>query len=223
MKDNIKEELENYKWYIKKYFPYSAFCKELESEKILVLFDKIITLSKISQCLGDNATLRNYTSMIEYNLNNLLYFLPLNEPIAINVSIRNTVEYLLKLVYFFQSPEDNFLSTGYRTLKDSKSTLKFYDTKKSILDNLLSIYSSRSNKVHLKSTDSKMVLTSVLEEKLIRDLEEKDLNSIIIDINNCTKVLLEALFFYQVNVSTQQKIILKRLVSRKWIDKINSI
>lgn len=223
MKKKIEAEFEDYKWYLSSFFAYSAVAKKMETEEFTNFFDKILTLSKISQCLSDDSEVMKYTSVIEYNLNNLLYFIPLNEKISINLCIRNATEYLLKLIYFFQNPEEIFIGKGYRSLKDDKYSLAFYDVHKTKLDNLLQIYSSRSNTIHLKPTAEETVLTSLLEEKLTRDFNEKELNSITTDVNNCILTLLESICFYNISLSTQQKIILKKLVSKKWSDKINLI
>lgn len=223
MKKSIELELEEYKWYLSSFFPYCSLSKESDTEIFSDFFDKVLTLSKICQCLSDNENLKDYSRLIEYNLNNLLYFLPLNESVSINMSIRNATEYLIKLIFSLQYPEESFLESGYRTLKDSRANLSFYSSNKSSVDTLFQIYGSRSNIVHLKKSHQKKVLTSVLEEKLTSQFDDKELKAMTIDIKNCMLSLLESIYFYEIGLSTQQKIVLAKIVTKKWKERLNSI
>ncbi|TLQ06051.1 hypothetical protein FEZ48_11200 [Marinilactibacillus psychrotolerans] len=221
MKSRIEKELFNYKAYLEEYFPTNDILKKVKSKEFLDFFDKTLTLSKICKCLNSEVNKTNrYTNILEYNLNNLLYFLPLNELVSINMSVRNTTEYLIKLIYHLNQPQNNYLNTGYRSLSEDRDTLGFYNQSKNNVDLLFEIYSRRSNTVHLKEVEED-ALTSILESKLTKPVCTGDLNILRNDINNCKNTLIEAILYYEVSLSTQQKIILKQLISKKQINKIN--
>lgn len=222
MKKLIVDELDNYKVYLNNYYPFSDLKNKVETEDFKTTFEKILSLSKLCQFLSSNSEIGKYTNLIEYNLNNLLYFIPLNETISINMSVRNSTEYILKLMFYFQNMEEDYLTTGYRQLKDCASSLSIYSINKSKVDTLFGIYAERSNKVHLKSVTSDNLL-SVLERKLTKNFEVKDLISIGRDINNCTLLLLEMICHYNVSLSTSQKLMIEKVVSRKWKEKIFNI
>ncbi|MBO0478150.1 hypothetical protein JZO72_00790 [Vagococcus fluvialis] len=222
MKKIIEEELENYKEYLDKYFPYSDLNKKINTEKFEVSFEKILSLSKLCHYLSSDYKIGEYASLIEYNLNNLLYFLPLNETISINMSVRNSAEYIIKLMFYFQNTNKKYHNTGYRELKDTINTLSVYSTNKSKVDTLFSIYAERSNNIHLKSI-SPDDLFSILEIKMTNSYEDKDLVSIGRDVNNCMLLLLEVICHYNVSLSTSQKLMIEKVVTRKWKEKIFNI
>ena len=222
MKELIAGELDSYKEYLNKYFPFSDLKEKLCTESFKVTFEKILSLSKFCHYLSSDYEIGRYASLVEYNLNNLLYFLPLNETISINMSIRNCAEYILKMMFYFQNTEEDYLTTGYRQLKDNVKALSVYDTKKSQVDTLFCIYAERSNKIHLKSVSTDDLL-GILERKLANSYEEKEVRFIGRDINNCTLLLLEIICHYNVGLSTTQKLMIEKVVTRKWKEKIFTI
>lgn len=219
MKDIIEEEYKYYKQYVSHYFPYSQINNKAIEKQLSELFDKTITLSKICRYISGDNKIEKYSSLIEYNLNNLLYFLPLNELISINTSIRNSVEYIIKLIFYFENQDKEFLTTGYRELNGGRKNLTIYDSEKEKIDTLFEIYSRRSNTIHLKkiSNDS---LRMVLETKLTGSYDIRELDRIKQDINNCTDILLEAIYFYKINLSTPDKILLRKVTTKKWWRKL---
>lgn len=223
MKKNIESEFENYQIYLSTYFPLSNLTKNISNEVVSNLFDKTLTLSKIANCIKEVEGINYYSELIEYNLNNLLYFLPLNEKVSINVSIRNCSEAIIKMIYAIQFSPGDFTKTGYRTLKDDRSSLDFYSGEnKNLLDNIFNIYSRRSNNLHLKVVKDGE-LTSVLESKLSKKVDFSEFKEILVDINNCLNIVLEILCFYNVSLSTQQKLIIKKYISNKWKVRIYNI
>lgn len=219
MKEIIEEEYRHYKQYVDCYFPYSQINDRAIEKEISELFDKTITLSKICRYISGDNKIEKYSSLIEYNLNNLLYFLPLNELISINTSVRNSVEYIIKLIFYFENQDKEYLTTGYRELNDSRKTLAIYDSEKEKIDNLFEIYSRRSNSIHLKKVSNDN-LRMVLETKLTGPYDVKEISRIKQDINNCTDMLLEALYSYKINLPTPEKILLKKVVTKKWWKKL---
>lgn len=222
MKENINNEFQSYIYYLRKYFPYSTITTQEFELDIKNIFEEAMTLSKIALCLSDTSKVTYLMNLIEYNLNNLIYFLPLNEPISLNISVRNCTEAILKLTYTLEDVIVNHSNTGYRTMKDDKNRLSFYKEKKDKLDNIFFIYAERSNMLHLKM-DSNIELTTILEKKINRKVNIDELKSLTNDIKNCRLILLEVIFFYNIELTTQQKLILKKLLSRKWKDKIFSL
>ncbi|MFC4696491.1 hypothetical protein ACFO5V_01335 [Enterococcus aquimarinus] len=215
----IEEEFENYRWYLNSYFPYTKISKNIDTVEFKEIFNNTLSLSKACQCLSSSDELNKYTSIIEYNLNNLLYFIPLNEMVSINVSIRNCVEYILKLIYFLENPSEDTITKGYRTMKDNKDKLKIFEENKNKVENTFRIYSERSNKVHLKSIPEG-TLRSLLEKKLTKEYEKSDMNEIKHDIKHCFDFMLEIICFYEISLSTQQKLVMSKIVSNKWKTRI---
>ncbi|WP_195918780.1 hypothetical protein [Lactococcus lactis] len=154
MKQKINDEYKNYKEYINYYFPKFELNDRISDEKIKEEFEKVVVLSKIYHYLSDDEKIKSYTSIIEYNVNNILYFMPMNEKLSINTSIRNSAEYILKLIFYFQNTSENFLRTRYRTLKDDSNSLRIYNTHKDKIDNMFDIYARRSNVIHLKNVEN---------------------------------------------------------------------
>lgn len=215
MKKKINDEYKNYKEYINYYFPKFEFNGRISDEKVKEEFEKVVVLSKICHYLSDDEKIKSYTSIIEYNVNNILYFMPMNENLSINTSIRNSAEYILKLIFYFQNTSENFLGTGYRTLKDNSNSLRIYNTHKDKIDNIFDIYARRSNVIHLKNVKNDS-LKFILENKLASDIDIREISKVIQDINNCTNILLEAICFYNVSLGTSQKLMLKKVVTKKW-------
>lgn len=223
MKKDIADEFQRYKNYLDRYFPMTSLAKSVSEEEVANVFDNCMTLSKIAHHLSDCQQISYLMSLIEYNLNNLLYFLPMNEIVSCNVSVRNCTEAILKLVFTLEDKTVDHNSTGYRTMKDERSRLSVYqDAHKDEIDNLFSIYASRSNSVHLKKELGEE-LRKVLESKLTRDLEKSELVKLNQDIRNCKQILLEIILFYRIDLSTPQKLNLSRFVSRAWKEKISEI
>ena len=222
MKEQIKRELINYQAYIKKHFQSSPLSSKKDSVEFYNLFEEVLTLSKIIQRISNPSNTQVYCELIEYNLNNILYFLPLNETISINVSVRNTVEATLKLINTLDEPQKNFYGTGYRTMKDSRKELTIYNENKNIIDNLFNIYAQRSNNIHLKNAHD-IELVSVLESKYLNEIDRTFLTRISTDITNCKHAILETVVFYKLELNTHQKISLKNYLSRKWQKKFNEL
>lgn len=222
MKNKIYNEYQNYKDYINDYFGKSKLNENISLTEIKEEFEQVVILSKICQCLSDDEKVMNYTRIIEYNLNNILYFMPMNEKVSINTSIRNSVEYTLKLIFYFQNKSEDFLKKGYRTMKQERDSLSIYIIQKNKIDSLFEIYARRSNLIHLK-TEKNDSLKFILEQKLMNDIDIREISGVTQDIKKCTVILLEAICFYDVSLATAQKIRLKEIVSNKWWGKICQI
>lgn len=222
MKNKIYNEYQNYKDYINDYFGRSKLNENISLKEIKEEFEQIVILSKICQCLSDDEKVMNYTRIIEYNLNNIIYFMPMNEKVSINTSIRNSVEYTLKLIFYFQNKSEDFLKKGYRTMKEEKDSLSIYSIEKNKIDSLFEVYARRSNLIHLK-TEKNDSLKFILEQKLMNDIDIREISGVTQDIKKCTAILLEAICFYEVSLATAQKIRLKGIVSNKWWGKICQI
>lgn len=222
MKPKINDEYKNYKQFINDYFSVFELNNRITDEKIKEEFEKVVVLSKVCRCLSDDEKINNYTRNIEYNLNNILYFMPMNEKLSINTSIRNSAEYILKLIFYFQDTTEDFLSTGYRFMKDNKNSLSIYANYKPQIDGIFDIYARRSNIIHLKTYDNDS-LKFILEDKLMSKIDIIEISNIIRDINKLTNILLEAICFYEVSLATSQKLILKKVVSNKWWKRICQI
>lgn len=222
MKLKIINEYKNYKVYINDYFYKSELNKKISTKEIKEVFETVVVLSKICHCLSDDEKINNYTRIIEYNLNNVLYFMPMNENVSINTSIRNCTEYILKLIFYFQNISKDSLVTGYRTLKEQRNSLSIYSTQKNQIDSVFEVYARRSNVIHLKAVKNDS-LKFILEEKLMNNIDLKEFSRITQDIKQCTAILLEAICFYDVSLATSQKIALKQIVSNKWWKRICQI
>ncbi|ADA65143.1 hypothetical protein [Lactococcus lactis] len=222
MKPKVNDEYKNYKQFIDNYFSVFELNKRISDEKIKEEFEKVVVLSKVCRCLSDDEKIGNYTRNIEYNLNNILYFMPMNEKLSINTSLRNSAEYVLKLIFYFQDTTEDFLTTGYRTLKNNKNSLSIYSNHKSQIDGIFDIYARRSNIIHLKAYDNDS-LKFILEDKLMSEIDIREISKITRDINKLTNILLEAICFYGISLATSQKLILKKVVSNKWWKRICQI
>jgi|GEM_PF-3792242 len=215
MKNKINTEYENYKKYLKNYFPQTTLLSKVDTAEFKFFFDRTLTFSKICDCLSDNNICSEYTNLISYNLNNLLYFLPLNEKISINMSIRNSVEYLIKLINHFQNPDKSFLNDGYRSLKDKRNTLDAYQYYKNEIDLLFNIYAIHSNNIHLKNITG-CNLSDILEDKLKNaSIDTKNLKEFSDNIDNSLDIFFNCILYYKINLSTAEKLSLGNLVSTK--------
>lgn len=215
MKQKISDEYKNYKEYLNYYFPKFELNDRISDEKVREEFEKVVVLSKICHYLSDDEKIKSYTNIIEYNLNNILYFMPMNEKLSINTSIRNSAEYILKLIYYFQNTSEDFLKIRYRSLKDDCNSLRIYGTHKEKIDSIFDIYARRSNVIHLKNVENDS-LKFILEKKITSDIDIREITRGIQDINSCTNILLEAICFYNVSLGTSQKLMLKKVVTKKW-------
>ncbi|AQL54506.1 MULTISPECIES: hypothetical protein [Enterococcus] len=219
MKKDIQTEYKRYCEYLESYFPETSLAHNKSEILVKDVFEVTMSLSKIAHFLDEDSNYSYFTNLIEYNLNNLLYFLPLNELVSYNVSIRNCTEAILKMIFTLEDEDVDHKSTGYRTMKDNRERLLIYQKHKNKIDNLFSIYSNRSNSLHLKKANE-VELTKMLENKLCRQINKTEMNEIKQDLSNCKTTLLEVICFYNIDLSTQQKLNLKRFVSKSWIEKL---
>lgn len=225
MKKDIEIEYTRYCSYLNNYFPETSINDSHMNQEMSALFEATMSLSKVAYHLSENLQILYASRLIEYNLNNLLYFLPLNEPVSLSMCLRNTVEATIKLIFTLENPEIDYKYTGFRTFNDKKNELNFYKSNipnKNKVDNIFSIYGKRSNLLHLKKIEETNLMT-VLESKLKRDVDVKFLRELTTDINNCKLTLLEIIVFYKIELTTGQKINLNRYVSSNWAQKIYAI
>lgn len=222
MKPYLEKEFEEYQKYITKYFSELSVNEIIYIKEFRELFNEVLLTIKIIERLPATQNIETYYELIIYNLSNVLYFLPLNETVSINISIRNATESLLRLVYTLNNPGINYSHTGYRNLKDSKDELQMYNRYKPNIDTLFSIYARRSNKLHLKNAKDIKLIT-VLESRLSNGIEKKKLKEITQDIEKCKLTLLETIVFYEIKLSTAQKISLGNFLTNRWKNKINEL
>lgn len=217
-----------YENFVKKFFPYSKIHSDMELLYKYVCTNNVLTeiymkyLNPHANCLEPTKLI--YLEKYTEGINKLLVYIPLNDNIGVNASMRYIIEQLLKFLYsiYTRDKVEKINITNYRHIKDYfKLNAGTINIDSALLNKIYNYYAKYSNDLHEKSLNAEDKLLC-LQKLLTRDNNYidkviKDLKEIIV---LCNKIIIRIFNIKLENLSVAERLRLKSVLSNKMYKEI---